>query len=183
MCPGRPIWRWPGHHHRVASKTTREANSLEVQRRRKWITGQHEQNEGPDIRPRNWCAPQVWQGALCHVFLKCCHKPHPLWRLLKVCSPEIQWNLWNPEARSYLQVRTIYWNSLTSRCRPMTEVKLVQIRLGGAIVLLPRGHLTLKWRLWTRHNQKMPCSTCPCPSSLEEQYTTHMPGAPCATQV
>ena len=64
MSLGKPICRWPGHHHWIAGGITTEADPLEDQHGRKGTSGQHGQNQGHDIRAGARCASEVWQRPL-----------------------------------------------------------------------------------------------------------------------
>ena len=64
MSLGKPVCRWPGHHHWIAEGITTEADPLENQHGRKMTSGQHGQNQGPDIWARARHASEVWQRPL-----------------------------------------------------------------------------------------------------------------------
>ena len=49
MSLGIPVCRRPDHHHRIAGGITTVAHPLEDQYGRKGNSGQHGQNQGPDI--------------------------------------------------------------------------------------------------------------------------------------
>ena len=58
MSMGKPVCRWPGHHH--YGGIAREADPLKDQHGRKGTSGQHKQNQGPDIWAVARCASEVW---------------------------------------------------------------------------------------------------------------------------
>ena len=61
---GKPVCRWPGHHHWIAVWITIEIDPLLDQQGRKGNSGQHGQNQRLDIWAGDRSASEVWQRPL-----------------------------------------------------------------------------------------------------------------------
>ena len=102
--PGKTCIIWPGHHHWIAGGIIIEADPLEGQHGRKGTSGQHGQNQGPDIWTGSWCASEVWQRPLWHVSQWRWHKSRFLCWLFQLDPQEMQWHPWPSEVWCQLQV-------------------------------------------------------------------------------
>ena len=100
----KPACRWPGHHHWIAGWITTEADPLEDQHGRKGTSGQHEQNQGPDIWAEARRASDFRQRPLLRVSQGRRHKFHFLWWLFPLDPHEMQWHPWLSEVWCQFQV-------------------------------------------------------------------------------
>ena len=85
-------------------------------------SGQHGQNQGPDIWAEAWCASEAWKRPLWRMSQWRWHKFYFLWWLFQLNPQEMQWHPWPSEAWCQLQVWTVYWIGQTNRLQIMTEV-------------------------------------------------------------
>ena len=104
MSLGKHACRWPGHHHWIAGGITPKADPLEDRHGRKGISGQREQNQGPDIWAVARHASEVWQGPMLHVSQGRRHKRHFLWWLFLLDPQEMPWHPRQSKVWCQLQV-------------------------------------------------------------------------------
>ena len=101
---GKPVCKWPGHHHSISGGIAREADPLEDQHGTNGTSGQYGQNQDSDIWPGARCASEVWWITPWCVSQGRRHKLHFIWWLFQLDPQEMQWYPWISEAWHQLLV-------------------------------------------------------------------------------
>ena len=112
--------------------------------------------------------------------------------LFQLGPKEMLWHLLKSEARSHIQVSTAYWTGQTRRWWHINDRGQSRKKESWGLfsfLLLPWGLFILRWQLWTRFHEKMPCRALAHPylplishHLQRERLKFRAPGAPCSMQ-